>query len=82
MSVPIITFFNNQGGVGKTSLVCHLSWMFKNLGKKVLAVDLDPQSNLTAAFMTEDDLEKIWNDESHASTIFQSVKPLTSVEDP
>lgn len=50
MSVPIIAFFNNKGGVGKTTLVYHLAWMFADLGVKVLAVDLDPQANLTAAF--------------------------------
>lgn len=27
MSVPVLTFFNNKGGVGKTSLVFHLAWM-------------------------------------------------------
>ena len=45
MSIPVISFFNNKGGVGKTSLVYHLSWMFSDLGMKVLAADLDPQSN-------------------------------------
>jgi len=32
MSAPIIAFFNNKGGVGKTSLVYHLSWMYADLG--------------------------------------------------
>lgn len=81
MNIPIMTFFNNKGGVGKTSLVYHLSWMFKNLGKRVVAIDLDPQANLTAAFLTEDELEAIWNDEKAAKTIFQIIKPLTSVGD-
>ena len=43
MSTPVLTFFNNQDGVGKTSLVYHLTWMFAELGKTVVAVDLDPQ---------------------------------------
>ena len=47
MSVPVLTFFNNKGGVGKTSLVFHLAWMFAEMGKRVVAVDLDPQANLT-----------------------------------
>jgi len=50
VSVPIIAFFNNKGGVGKTTLVYHLAWMFADLGVKVLAVDMDPQANLTTAF--------------------------------
>ncbi len=36
MSVPVIAFFNNKGGVGKTSLVYHLAWMFADLGAKVV----------------------------------------------
>ena len=32
MSVPVLTFFNNKGGVGKTSLVYHLAWMLSDMG--------------------------------------------------
>ena len=51
VSSPIIAFFNNKGGVGKTSLVYHLSWMYADMGLKVLAADLDPQANLTAEYV-------------------------------
>ena len=47
MSIPVLTFFNNKGGVGKTTLVYHLAWMLTELGRSVLVVDLDPQANLT-----------------------------------
>ena len=57
MSIPVLTFFNNKGGVGKTSLVYHLSWMFSEQGIRVLVADLDPQANLTSAFLDEDKLE-------------------------
>lgn len=60
MSVPVLTFFNNKGGVGKTSLVFHLAWMLSEMGKRVVAIDLDPQANLTSAFLSEDDLEVLW----------------------
>ena len=50
MSVPVVAFFNNKGGVGKTSLVYHLAWMYADLGLRVMAADLDPQANLTSAF--------------------------------
>lgn len=83
MSVPILTFFNNKGGVGKTSLIYHLAWMYASLRKRVVAVDLDPQANLTAAFLNEDRIEDIWNDPLllEASTIYHCVKPLTIVGD-
>ena len=82
MTVPVLTFFNNKGGVGKTSLVYHLAWMLSDMGYRVLACDLDPQANLTAAFLNEDQLEKLWDeDDASAKTILQCVRPLTQVGD-
>ncbi len=81
MNRPILTFFNNKGGVGKTSLVYHLAWMFASLQKRVVVVDLDPQANLTAAFLDEEKIENLWNQPSEGSTIYHCVKPLTSVGD-
>lgn len=76
MNVPIIAFFNNKGGVGKTSLVYHLAWMYADLGLRVVVADLDPQANLTAAFLDEDRLEQLWPDGDHPDTIFGSIQPL------
>ncbi len=71
-----IAFFNNKGGVGKTSMVYHLAWMFRELGHDVLAADLDPQSNLTSAFLREDELETLWPDGDHPLTILGAIKPV------
>jgi len=76
MSAPIIAFFNNKGGVGKTSLVYHLSWMYADMGLKVLSSDLDPQANLTASFLDEEKLEDFWPDGDHSKTIYGSIEPL------
>lgn len=81
MSIPVLTFFNNKGGVGKTSLVYHLSWMFAEMGRTVVAVDLDAQANLTAGFLNEDELEQLWDVEIGAQTIYRAIKPLTEVGD-
>ena len=83
MSVPVLTFFNNKGGVGKTSLVYHLAWMLSDIGYQVLACDLDPQANLTAAFLNEERLENLWDDNNHAAgqTIMQCVRSLIRVGD-
>lgn len=71
-----IAFFNNKGGVGKTSLVYHTAWMFAELGYRVLAVDLDPQSNLSIMALDEDQLEALWPDDDHPQTLHGAVAPL------
>ncbi len=81
MNIPVLTFFNNKGGVGKTSLVYHLAWILSQMGHRVLACDLDPQANLSAAFLNEDQLEGLWDGEDGGKTIFKSVKPLLEVGD-
>jgi len=81
MTTPVLTFFNNKGGVGKTSLIYHLGWMYASLRKRVVLADLDPQANLTAACLDEDQIEAIWNAPQAGATIYQCVKPLTGVGD-
>ena len=71
-----VAFFNNKGGVGKTSLVYHLAWMFADHGIKTLAVDLDPQANLTAMFLNDDRLESLWPDGEHPETVFGVISPI------
>ena len=71
-----IAFFNNKGGVGKTSLVYHLAWMYSDLGLSVVAADLDPQANLTSVFLDEDRLEGLWPDNGHHQTVLGAIQPL------
>lgn len=70
-----IAFFNTVG-VGKTTLVYHLAWMFADMGHNVIAVDLDPKSNLTSMFLDEDRLEELWPDGKHPNTIQGVVDPI------
>ncbi len=56
----IIAIFNPSSNVGKTSLVYHLAWMFRDLGLEVIAADFDPQAQLSATFLNEDELEERW----------------------
>ena len=76
MSIPVVGFFNNKGGVGKTSLVYHLAWMYADLRVPVLAADLDPQANLTASFFDEDFLEVLWGNDEGVGTAYGCVQPL------
>ncbi len=71
-----IAFFDNKGGVGKTTLVYHLASMIADRGETVLAVDLDPQANLSSMFLNEDALEQLWPDGEHPDTIYGALRPI------
>jgi cellulose biosynthesis protein BcsQ len=71
-----VAFFNNKGGVGKTSLVYHLAFMYAELGVTVIAADLDPQANLTSMFVDDDRLEQLWPDGAHRETVYGAIQPL------
>jgi chromosome partitioning protein len=74
--VKTVAFFNNKGGVGKTTLVYHLAHMMADRGETVLVVDLDPQANLTRMFLGEDRLEALWFSGEGTGTIFDALRPL------
>lgn len=72
-----IALFNNKGGVGKTSLVYHLAWMYADLGLEVLAADLDPQANLSSMFLEDERLEALWgSDGDDRLTVYGALRPL------
>ncbi len=66
--------FNNKGGVGKTTLTFNLAHMAAREGWITVALDYDPQCNLTATMLDEDDLEKLWeNGEEYGQTVSSCV---------
>jgi cellulose biosynthesis protein BcsQ len=75
-----IAFFNNKGGVGKTTTVYHLAWMLAEMGEKVLAIDLDPQSNLSSLFLDDARMEEVVLDEGKKLSILDAILPLSEGE--
>src|SRR5918992_2254634 len=55
----VIVFANQKGGVAKTTTTLNLGVAFKELGHRVLIIDLDPQGNLTMSQgMNPDSIER------------------------
>ncbi len=61
-----VAFFNNKGGVGKTTLACNFAAWEATAGRSVLIVDLDPQCNSTQLVLDEDQWEAIYEDREHS----------------
>jgi len=75
--LKVITFFNNKGGVGKTTLSINIaSYIAKNKNKKVLFLDADPQSNSTQMILSDEINELIYKDGSEYDTLYSFLKPL------
>lgn len=49
----IITVANQKGGVTKTTICQHLSYILAEQGQRVLCVDFDPQTNLSATLLSD-----------------------------
>lgn len=71
-----VAVFSNKGGVGKTSLVYHLAWMYAGLDFNVVVADLDPQAHLTRMFLDDGEMEELWTGDHSNGTIYAALRPL------
>src|SRR5215203_4710521 len=49
----IVAFFNQKGGTAKTTSTLNVAAALAERGRRVLAIDLDPQASLTMATGTD-----------------------------
>ncbi|RAV34494.1 ParA family protein [Corynebacterium heidelbergense] len=75
--MKIIAFFNNKGGVSKTTTCLSVGWKLAQSGKRVLLVDLDPQCNLTGSILDPEDEALLAEDYQGfaASNIHDALRP-------
>lgn len=72
-----VCFFNNKGGVGKTTLATNIaSYLATEFGRKVLMIDLDPQCNTTQLLVAEDRQESLFTAHSGEGSIMSVVQPI------
>ncbi|GBR02535.1 phage-related regulatory protein [Gluconacetobacter liquefaciens] len=72
-----VAFFNNKGGVGKTTLLCNVAaFIAKNYGKKVCVVDADPQCNATQYFFDDESVNSFYSN-SGEFTVYKMLEPLS-----
>lgn len=86
-----VAFFNNKGGVGKTTLICNLAHYLRDQkGQRVALVDLDPQCNSTQLILPMETCSALyWSDTPAGGeptppptlqTVYDAVRPLEEGE--
>ncbi len=74
-----LAFFNNKGGVGKTTLSCNMAAMLaKKIRGRLLYVDCDPQCNATQLLLQDSHWTKIFSNrrQSASQTILAPLRHI------
>lgn len=78
MACPCVSFINMKGGVGKTTLAMQIALAADQQNYRVLAIDLDPQANLSQAILGISEYRDLLkHDKPTVSNIFEGYLPPT-----
>ena len=72
MKTTTVAVINQKGGTGKTTTTINLGSALSKLGRKVLLVDLDPQSNLSYSLA-------VANPDATLADVFQGNKKISDI---
>lgn len=71
--MKVVSVINYKGGVGKTTITANLASEMVCRGKRVLVIDLDPQTNLTFSYMKVEKWSKIYEKSKTIKYWFDSI---------
>lgn len=71
--MKIVSVINYKGGVGKTTITANLASEMASRGKRVLVIDLDPQTNLTFSYMKVEEWSKKYEKDRTIKYWFDSI---------
>jgi cellulose biosynthesis protein BcsQ len=74
-----LAFFNNKGGVGKTTLTCNMaSYLAMEMGQRVLVIDLDPQCNASQLLLNDKQWDQLYSNrrESARKTVMKCLRKI------
>ena len=71
--MKVVSVINYKGGVGKTTLTANLGAYAAVRGKRVLMIDLDPQTQLTFSYMTPDEWKEKYAASKTLNNYFEAV---------
>ena len=83
--MKVVSVINYKGGVGKTTITANLASEMANRKKRVLVIDLDPQTNLTFSYMKvekwKSDYEKNRTIKYWFDSIIDGTKPVPTFKE-
>lgn len=74
-NTKLITFYNNKGGVSKTTTLFNLAVFLAQSGLRVLIADCDPQCNATELFLAADEGAYDPDRDFPGTSIYEALKP-------
>ena len=71
--MKIVSVINYKGGVGKTTITANIASELSFRKKRVLAIDLDPQTNLTFSYMKVEKWQNLYEKDKTIKFWFDSI---------